>query len=115
MRKGILAIPMILLGAYTTEGQRKYYDDYIAVYGQPFDPVTPKYHVYLDILVQAIEKAGSLDPTVVKNTMEKVDTWNTIFGPAKFAGQAYYGIKRQIITPVYVSELLGGKLVNVAR
>lgn len=101
-----------LLGAYTTEGQRKYYDDYIAVYGQPFDPVTPKYHVYLDILVQAIEKAGSLDPTVVKNTMEKVDTWNTIFGPAKFAGQAYYGIKRQIITPVYVSELLGGKLVN---
>jgi branched-chain amino acid transport system substrate-binding protein len=101
-----------LLGAYTTEGQRKYYDDYVAIYGQPFDPVTPKYHVYLDILVQAIEKSGSLDPTVVKDTMEKVDTWNTIFGPAKFAGQAYYGIKRQIITPVYVSELISGKLVN---
>lgn len=101
-----------LLGAYTTEGQRKYYDDYLALYGQPFDPVTPKYHVYLDILVQAIEKSGSLDPTVVKDTMEKVDTWHTIFGPAKFAGQAYYGLKRQIITPVYVSELIGGKLVN---
>lgn len=101
-----------LLGAYTTEGQKKYYESYISIYGQPFDPVTPKYHVYLDILVQAIEKSGSLDPTVVKDTMEKVDTWHTIFGPARFAGQAYYGIKRQIITPIYVSELIGGKLVN---
>jgi branched-chain amino acid transport system substrate-binding protein len=101
-----------LLGAYTTEGQRKYYDDYIATYGEPFDPVTPKYHLYLDILVQAIEKSGSLDPTVVKETMEKVENWNTIFGLAKFGGQEYYGIKRQIVTPVYVSEVIGGKLVN---
>jgi branched-chain amino acid transport system substrate-binding protein len=101
-----------LLGAYTTEGQRKYYDDYIAIHGKPFDPVTPKYHVYLDILVQAIEKAGSLDPTKVKETMEKIEEWNTIFGPTKFGGKEYYGIKRQIVTPVYISELVEGKLVN---
>jgi branched-chain amino acid transport system substrate-binding protein len=101
-----------LLGAYTTDGQRKYYDDYIAIYGKPFDPVTPKYHVYLDILVQAIEKAGSIDPVKVKETMEKTEDWETIFGAAKFGGKEHYGIKRQVITPVYVSELVGGKLVN---
>lgn len=101
-----------LLGAYTTDGQKKYYDDYIATYGKPFDPVTPKYHLYLDILVQAIEKSGSLDPTTVKETMEKTENWNTIFGLAKFGGQDYYGIKRQIVTPVYVSEVIGGNLVN---
>lgn len=101
-----------LLGSYTTEGQKKYHGDYIAKYGEPFDPVTPKYHLYLDILVQAIEKSGSLDPTVVKETMEKVEDWKTIFGPAKFGGQDYYGIKRQILTPVYISEVIGGKLVN---
>jgi len=101
-----------LLGAYTTDGQRKYHDDYVALYGKPFDPVTPKYHVYLDILVQAIEKAGSLDPTKVKETMEKTEEWNTIFGPTRFGGKEYYGIKRQIITPIYISELIEGKLAN---
>jgi branched-chain amino acid transport system substrate-binding protein len=101
-----------LLGAYTNEAQKKYYDDYIATYGKPFDPVTPKYQVYLDILVQAIEKSGSIDPTQVKDTMEKVDEWVTIFGPAKFGGKVHYGIKRQVITPVYISEIIGGKLVN---
>lgn len=101
-----------LLGAYTTEGQKKYYDDYVAIYGKPFDPVTPKYHVYLDILVQAIEKSGSLDPTRVKETMEKTEEWNTIFGAAKFGGQEHYGIKHQIITPVYISEIVSGNLVN---
>ena len=101
-----------LLGAYTTEGQKKYYDDYLAIHGKPFDPVTPKYHLYLDILVQAIEKSGSLDPTQVKETMEKMEEWHTIFGPAKFGGMEHYGIKRQIVTPVYISEIVNGNLVN---
>lgn len=101
-----------LLGAFTTEGQKKYFDDYTALYGKPFDLVTPKYHLYLDILVQAIEKAGSLDTTKVKEVMEKTEDWKTIFGTARFGGKDYYGIKRQIITPVYISELVGGKLVN---
>jgi branched-chain amino acid transport system substrate-binding protein len=101
-----------LLGAFTTEGQKKYHDDYIALYGKPFDPVTPKYHVYLDVLVQAIEKAGSLDTTKVKETMEKTDEWKTLFGTSRFGGKDYYGIKRQIITPVYISEIVNGKLIN---
>lgn len=101
-----------LLGAYTTEGQKKYYDDYMAIHGKPFDPVTPKYHLYLDILVQAIEKSGSLDPTQVKETMEKTEEWHTIFGAAKFGGKEHYGIKRQIVTPVYISEIVNGNLVN---
>ena len=101
-----------LLGAYTTEGQKKYYEDYIAIHGKPFDPVTPKYHVFLDVLAQAVEKAGSIDPTRLKETLEKIEEWETIFGPTKFGGKEYYGIKHQVITPVYVSELVGGKLVN---
>ncbi len=101
-----------LLGAYTTEGQKKYYDDYMAIHGKPFDPVTPKYHLYLDILVQAIEKSGSLDPAQIKETMEKMEEWHTIFGAAKFGGKEHYGIKRQIVTPVYISEIVNGNLVN---
>jgi branched-chain amino acid transport system substrate-binding protein len=101
-----------LLGAFTNPEQKKYYDDYIALYGQPFDPVTPKYTAYLDILVQAIEKAGSLDPTRVKDTLEKIADWETIFGKSKFGGKDYYGIKHQIVTPVYISEIVNGKIVN---
>jgi branched-chain amino acid transport system substrate-binding protein len=101
-----------LLGAYSTDDQRKYYEDYVTIYGQPFDPITPKYHVPLDILVQAIEKSGSIDPVKVKETMEKTEEWKTIFGPTRFGGKEYYGIKRQILTPIYISEVIDGKLVN---
>jgi hypothetical protein len=48
----------------------------------------------------------------IKETMEKTEDWETIFGASKFGGKEHYGIKHQIITPVYVSELVGGKLVN---
>jgi len=101
-----------LLGAYTTEGQKKYYDGYIALYGKPFDPVTPKYQVYLDVLIQALEKAGTLDTTKVMEMMEKTEEWGTIFGASKFGGKEHYGIKRQIVTPVYISEIIKGNLVN---
>jgi branched-chain amino acid transport system substrate-binding protein len=101
-----------LLGAYTTEAQKKYYDGYIAIYGKPFDPVTPKYHVYLDILVQAMEKAGTLDTARVMEVMEKTEEWQTIFGASNFGGKVHYGIKRQIVTPVYISEVIKGNLVN---
>jgi branched-chain amino acid transport system substrate-binding protein len=101
-----------LLGAFNTEAQKKYVDAYVALYGKPFDPVTPKYTLYLDIMAQAIEKAGSLDPTKVKEILEKTEEWNSIYGKAHFAGKEYYGIKHQIVTPVYISEIINGKLVN---
>jgi branched-chain amino acid transport system substrate-binding protein len=101
-----------LLGAFNTDAQKKYVDAYLALHGKPFDPVTPKYTLYLDILVQAIEKAGSVDPTKVKEIMEKTEEWNSIYGKAHFAGKDYYGIKHQIVTPVYISEIINGKLVN---
>ena len=87
-------------------------DDYLKLFGNPFDPVTPKYTPYLDILIQAIEKAGSLDTTKVKEAMEKTEEWDSIFGKARFGAKDYYGVKHQIVTPVYISELVNGKLVN---
>jgi len=74
--------------------------------------VTPKYHLYLDIMVQAIEKAGSLDTVKVREVLDKTPEWKTLFGISRFTGKDYYGINRQIVTPVYISELQGGKLNN---
>jgi branched-chain amino acid transport system substrate-binding protein len=101
-----------LLGAFATEAQKKFHNDYIAQYGKPFDPVTPKYHVYLDIMVQAIEKAGTLDTVKVKEVLDKTPEWKTLFGSSRFTGKDYYGINHQIVTPVYISELQEGKLNN---
>ena len=47
-----------------------------------------------------------------QNDMEKTEEWKTIYGPTKFGGKEYYGIKRQVLTPVYISEVIDGKLVT---
>jgi hypothetical protein len=59
-----------------------------------------------------MEKAGTLDTAKVMEIMEKTEEWQTIFGVSKFGGKEHYGIKRQVVTPVYISEVNNGNLVN---
>ncbi|MGD0661400.1 MAG: ABC transporter substrate-binding protein [Syntrophorhabdales bacterium] len=60
---------------------------------------------------QAIEKADSLDTTVVKNAWEKMDTMEFPPGKAKLGGLKTYGIKHAYSHPDEIWTLVNGKPV----
>ena len=64
------------------------------------------------ILAQAIEKAQSLDPTEVANTLRKMEAVKTVFGPGKMGGLKTYGINNKVCQPVAITEVLPGGTVK---
>lgn len=61
-------------------------------------------------MVQAIEKAQSLDPQVVAAAWEKMDTINTVFGPGKMGGLKTYGINHSVYTKLPILRLENNQL-----
>jgi branched-chain amino acid transport system substrate-binding protein len=57
------------------------------------------------MLKQAIEKAQSLDTTVVRDTWEKMETFDSPFGTAHLGGLQTYGIKHAVPAPETVGVL----------
>ena len=57
------------------------------------------------IMVQAIQKAQSLDPTVVKSSWETMTDIQEAWGPATFGGQKTYGINHLMISQQPLSRL----------
>lgn len=62
-------------------------------------------------MVQAIEKAQSLDPQVVAAAWEKMDTINTVFGPGKMGGLKTYGINHSVYTKLPILRLENNQLL----
>jgi branched-chain amino acid transport system substrate-binding protein len=61
-------------------------------------------------LVQAIEKAQSLDPTEVAASWEKMGSIETAYGTGHMGGLKTFGINHLVIRPIPVSRLENGKL-----
>ncbi|MBI4776702.1 MAG: ABC transporter substrate-binding protein [Deltaproteobacteria bacterium] len=64
-------------------------------------------------LVQAIEKAQSLDPKVVKTQWEEMDTIETVYGTGRMCGEKTYGIKHTVCHPVAIQVLEDGQVTQV--
>jgi branched-chain amino acid transport system substrate-binding protein len=64
-------------------------------------------------LTQAIEKAQSLDPAVVKNTWEKMKSIDTAYGPGRVGGIKTYGINHNVSYKTPFTSLKDGKVVWV--
>jgi branched-chain amino acid transport system substrate-binding protein len=64
-------------------------------------------------LTQAIEKAQSLDPTVVKNSWEKMKSIDTAYGPGRIGGMKTYGINHNVSYKTPFTSLKDGKVVWV--
>ena len=65
--------------------------------------------ISLFVLKEAIEAAQSLDPTVVRDTLESMETIDTIYGPGVLCGEKTFGIKHIISHPLPVQILKDGK------
>jgi ABC-type branched-subunit amino acid transport system substrate-binding protein len=64
-------------------------------------------------LTQAIEKAQSLDPTVVKDSWEKMKSIDTAYGPGRIGGMKTYGINHNVSYKTPFTSLKDGKVVWV--
>ena len=81
-------------------GKAKYNHERLAFWIEGFDPVY--------VLVQAIEKAQSLDPKDVKKAWEEMDTIDSSYGPAKMGGQETYGLRHAVVGPRPIAGLEKG-------
>lgn len=68
-------------------------------YKQKFDALVWRNSDVLYVVKRAIEIAGSLDPTAVKNAMPKVHI-DGVFGKTRIGGKSYYGLDCQFLFPV---------------
>jgi len=72
-------------------GEEKYGHKRLAFWIEGFDPVY--------VLVQAIERAQSLDPDDIKRAWERMDSIKTTYGPAKMSGKQTYGLRHAVTGP----------------
>ncbi|MBC8459872.1 MAG: ABC transporter substrate-binding protein [Deltaproteobacteria bacterium] len=69
-----------------------------------------EYHASMQAWAQAIERAGTLDTDAVVKELES-GTFDTVYGPITFGGKPLFGIKRQVLHPVPLGLIKGGKFV----
>ena len=81
-----------------------------SIHDEPFDADSPESWDTLWVLVQAIEKAQSLDPTVVAQTWEKMDTFQSTKGTGRMGGAQVFGINHMGFSPCPVIRLQNGEI-----
>jgi len=90
----------------------EFYPKYEAKYKMP--PLIGTYtYDAVQSFALAIEKAGTLDTAKVAEALEALE-WESLFGPAHWGGEEVFGIKRQLITSICISEVRDGKPVVLA-
>ena len=81
-------------------GKAKYHHERLAFWIEGFDPVY--------VLVQAIEKAQSLDPDDIKEAWENMKTIDTAYGSAVMCGKQTYGLRHTVVGPRPIAGLEKG-------
>jgi branched-chain amino acid transport system substrate-binding protein len=76
------------------------------------NPYCPVMYNAAMMFFDTIEKANTLDTEKLKAALEKTDGYETMFGPIRWTGVETYGIRHQILTPFYISEVKNGKIVT---
>lgn len=62
------------------------------------------------LLLESIAKAGSVtDTAAVRTEIEKASPFETLLGKSVWGGKSTYGVNRQLFTPVFLGEIVGGK------
>jgi len=71
-----------------------------------------EYHASMQAWAQAIQKAGTLDTDAVVKVLE-TGTFDTVYGPVTFGAKKLFGIKRQVLHPIPLGIVKGGKLAHL--
>ncbi len=85
-------------------------------YKEKFDPLVWRNADVLYVLKKAMEIAGSVEPTMVRDAMSKVSI-DGVFGKTRIGGKTYYGLDCQFLFPIPLSryDAKEKKLVELYR
>jgi len=101
-------------GPQVTEKQRKINDAGRAAIGESLNQIHIGFYDAVYALKAAMEQSQSVDPKVVAKALPSVK-FNSFYGPSGFGGKGTYGSEQQILVPVIVTQIKGGKLTEVRR
>jgi branched-chain amino acid transport system substrate-binding protein len=76
----------------------------------PYDGSTTQSWDAMWCLVQAIDKAQSIDPTDVKNAWENMQSFETTRGPARMGGAKTFGINHIVCGPAPIIRYMNGEI-----
>jgi branched-chain amino acid transport system substrate-binding protein len=99
-----------------SDQQRKFAADYRATFNEPDVPMQAEKVYDMAVgLFEAMKKADSLDTTVVRDELEKFNWMLTSGDMSRWGGEKTYGIKHQLITPVYINQIQNGKVITIGK
>lgn len=105
---------LVFDSALTTPKQRKLNEGGRAAIGESLNSVQIAFYDSVKALKAAMESAQSVDPRVVAAALPKVK-FESFYGTSSFGRKDTYGTPQQILIPVIVTQIKGGKLVEVSR
>jgi branched-chain amino acid transport system substrate-binding protein len=101
-------------GPATSPLQRRLNDGARGILGESLNAVQIGFYDAVMALKAAMEKAQSIEPAEVAKALPQV-TFDSFYGKSAFGGKDTYGSPQQMLVPVIVTQIQGGKLVEVAR
>lgn len=110
--EGFMSPDQDLTGDIATPEQKAYVERYLKKYGPPFSALAGNYYNFPATVAASIQAAGTIDTEKVAAIMPDM-TWKVLGIDLKWGGTQRYGIKHQIIQPIYTSAVKNGKLVTI--
>jgi branched-chain amino acid transport system substrate-binding protein len=101
-------------GDHVSAAVRKFGETYEKRYGEVPGAIAVANYAAFDVFTQAMQKAGSVDTDKVLAVLTK-EQFQTVWGPLALGGKETYGIDRQFLYPLVISEVRGGKVVDIAQ
>jgi branched-chain amino acid transport system substrate-binding protein len=101
-------------GDHVSAAVRKFGETYEKRYGEVPGAIAVANYAAFDVFTQAMQKAGSVDTDKVLAVLTK-EQFQTIWGPLALGGKETYGIDRQFLYPLVISEVRQGKVVDIAQ
>jgi branched-chain amino acid transport system substrate-binding protein len=101
-------------GDHVSAAVKKFGQEYEKRYGEVPGVIAVGNYAAFDVVTQAMQKAGSIETDKVLATITR-ERFETVWGPLAIGGKETYGIDRQFLYPLVISEVRGGKVVDVAQ
>jgi branched-chain amino acid transport system substrate-binding protein len=93
---------------------RKLAEDYQKKFNEPAGPSVISNYITIDVLTKAMQQAGSIDTKAVLDRITQ-GTYTTVQGPLVIGGQDTYGINRQFLYPVVITEIRNGSVIDIDK